>query len=382
MGQFWTVFNIDARERYSSSGWKLGEWLFQDHHDDLLELLRAKAPITMPKEIEKRLTEGKTAVQSSTLFKLPTEILDMILAELHRDDVLFMFAITCKAIFVIAERHLVKFYEDLFPSWRDCRIICVGEYMDEQDELPAGVLTESEREWVESERENWGSCWSIFSETFKNERFKRVKDFKSPACRALLWKDEAWGPHGYTSIERGGAYSVDRNMLRALHGNEQVSTTSRVDREVLCNVSKREYVRDVAIYDAKIPMCVTLAHALIVLICWSPWADYALSYDLQAVRDMKHGRWAGDRFRITTEDVLADLEDKGEEWTDVTEEAGVILRHLSKKNRGDWDWALEEMRDTGHSWPESGSSSDSGSCSSDNSDSESSLSDTDTDADL
>ncbi|KAH9899406.1 hypothetical protein C8Q73DRAFT_320196 [Cubamyces lactineus] len=342
----------------------MGEWFFEDHHDELAELLRDKAPITMPNVIKKKLTEGKKAVQTSTLFKLPVELLAMIAKELHGDDVLFMFAITCKAIFAIVEPHLVKFYKELFPSWRDCRVICVGDCMDDKDELPTGVLTDSEREWVKSERENWGSCYSIFVETFKNERFQRVKDFRSPVSFAALWKPGAWGPHGYTARE--GAFQEDMEMLDALHRNKQVSATSRVDREVLCNVSKREYVRDLGYIDPEVPMCVTLAHALIVLICWSPCADYALAYKLQAVRDMKRGRWAGDRFRIVTEDKLEDMQDKGEEWTDVTEEAGVILRHLCRKNRRDWDWALEPMRAAGCSWPEyESSSSDSGSSSSD-----------------
>ncbi|KAI0329625.1 hypothetical protein GY45DRAFT_850329 [Cubamyces sp. BRFM 1775] len=374
MGQFWTVFNIDAREHYSSSGWKLGEWFFQDDHDKLADLLRDKAPMSMPEEIKKKLTDGKRAVQTSTLFKLPAELWNMVLQELRGDDVLFCLAITCKTIFAIAEKHLVKFYEELFPSWRDCRIICLGEYIDDEDELPAGVLTEGEIEWVKSEREKWGSCYSIFTETFKNERFQRLKVFHSAVGLDAMWRRSAWGPHGYTAWE--GAYEDDMDMLRALYTHDQVSATSRVDREVLCNVSKRQYVRDVGYIDPEVPMCVTLAHALIVLICWSPWSDYALAYDrdLEAVRDMKRGRWAGDRFRIVTEDALANMEDKAE-WTDVTEEAAVILRHLSKKNRSDWDWALEYMRNAGCSWPESeSSSSDSASCS--GSDSESSSSDT------
>ena len=327
--------------------------------------------------IKKKMTEGKKAVQTSTFFKLPVELLTMIAEELHGDNVLFHFAITCKAIFAIVEPNLVKFYKELSPSWRDCRVICVGDCMDDKDELPAGVLTEPEREWLKSERENWGSCYGVFVETFQNEPFQRVKDFRSPVSYAALWRAGAWGPLGYTTRE--GVFQEDFAMLDALHSHEQVCATSRVNREVLCNVSKREYVRDVGYIDPEVPMCVTLGHALIVLICWSPCADYALAYKIQAVKDMKRGRWAGDRFRIMTEDKLAILQDKGEEWTDVTEEAGVILRHLTKKNRRDWDWALEPMREAGCSWPESeSSSSDSGSSSSG---SESSSSDTETETD-
>ncbi|KAH9899414.1 hypothetical protein C8Q73DRAFT_638999, partial [Cubamyces lactineus] len=324
--------NIDNRESYSGSGRKLGEWFLQDHHNDLLELLRAKAPMG----IEKKLTDGKNAVQHSTLFKLPTEILDMVVAELRGDDALFNFAITCKAIFVIAERHLVKFYEELFPSWRDCRIICIGDSMGDEDELPAGILTESERE-------KQISCYSTLVETVKNDRFEQLKHFQSDTGSAALWKKRAWGPHGYTSMAPDATFWADIWMLGGLHQHaEQVSTTSQVDREVLCNVSKREYVRDLALYDPEIPQCVTLAHALITLICWSRSADYALAYNIQAVRDMKRGRWAGDRFRIETEDALADLKRQGEDWTDITEEVGVVLRHLVKNNRHDWGGESDE----------------------------------------
>ena len=114
--------------------------------------------------------------------------------------------------------------------------------------------------------------------------------------------------------------------------------------EVLCNITKREYVRDPVVADREIPQCVTLAHALITLICWSPSANYALSYNLEAVKKMKRGSWAGDRFRIGTEVALAEMEEEG--WTDVTEDATVILRHLAEENRGDWAWCRKLLQDS------------------------------------
>ena len=52
---------------------------------------------------------------------------------------------------------------------------------------------------------------------------------------------------------------------------------------------------------------------------------------------MRRGRWAGDRFRIETEDALVSMEGRGEEWADITEEMAVVLRHLVEQNRLDWD---------------------------------------------
>ncbi|KAH9899405.1 hypothetical protein C8Q73DRAFT_320194 [Cubamyces lactineus] len=339
MDQLWKVVNIDRRERYQGSyEGGLGQWFFRDH-DELLEMLREKTPITLPGNMKKRLAEGKRAIQPAKLFALPVEVLDMIFEELSfatRDPALFYFAITCKALCDIAERRIVKFYQELFLTWRDCRVICVGIYLEEDDELPAGVLTEAERAWVASQRERLGNCYQIFMEKFTDELQERQRNFNPSSGVCAMLEPEAWGPHGYTSKERG-PFGADVNMLRELYGYKPISVSSFADREVLCNTSKREYVRDLALYDPEIPMCITLAQALIALICWSSVAGYTLDYEIQAVSDMKRGRWAGDRFRVVTEDALPDLVDG--EWTDISEEVGEVLRHLVRENAVRLRWA-------------------------------------------
>ena len=337
-----TSVNIDRRERFQGRfDGELGEWFFEDHHDDLLEMFREKTEVALPqyapfllalpssyaptyeycefayRKMKKRLIEGRRVTQRAKLFMLPFEVLDLVLEELSsaRDHALMYFAITCKDLLDIAEYRIIEFYKKSFLVWRDCRVICVGHYLDEDDELPAGVLTEAERAWIASERE-WGNCYGIFMAHFTDQRQRK-------SCPPFSV------PHGYTSVEQD-PFQTDNNMVRELYEHEPVSVSSRADKEILCNISKREYVRDLALYDPEIPMCVTLAHALITLICWSSVVGYRLQYNIQAVRDMKRGRWAGDRFRIVTEGALSNFEDGG--WTDISEEVGVILRHLVKEN--------------------------------------------------
>ncbi|KAI0658615.1 hypothetical protein C8Q70DRAFT_993013 [Cubamyces menziesii] len=323
MGQDWAIYNIDRKEYYYGSSVKLGEWFFDDHYG-LMQALRVKAPMSFSRDIKDRLNAGKRATQRSKLFKLPNEILDMVFAELKDGKALLYFAITCKALLSHSEHHFFHIYERFNPSWHDCRVVCLGDWMDQDDTLPPGVLTQRELEWVASERHALGNCYAVFLQYY-DDYSKRRDPFRASCLGGLGWD--------YSAYHLSAAYKADYAMLSLLCEERPLRLSSEADYEVLCNVSKREYVRDKKL---TVPEKIMLSHALITMICWSPCPDYALAYKLDATKKMHQGRWVGDKFRIVSEEAFAEL--KTDDWTDVTAEVDAILQDLCKEN----PWHLEE----------------------------------------
>ncbi|KAI0329621.1 hypothetical protein GY45DRAFT_1435285 [Cubamyces sp. BRFM 1775] len=318
MGQNWAIYNIDRREFYSGSSAKLGEWFF-DNQYALMQALRVKAPMSFSRHIKERLNTGRRATQTSKFLKLPNEILSMVLIELKHDKALLYFAATCKALHSLSEPVFFHFYEQFYPSWHDCRVVCLGDSMDQDDTLPPGVLTESELEWVASERDALGSCYGVFRQYYEDYSERR-RPFRESCLRGLGWS--------YSAYYLSPAYQADYAMLSMLCEEVPRRLSSEENYEVLCNISKREYIRD---RNLTVPEKVTLAHALITMICWSPYADYALNYELEATENMNQGRWVGDKFRIVPEEAFVDSELNNGDWTDVTAEVDTVLQDLCKQ---------------------------------------------------
>ena len=106
---------------------------------------------------------------------------------------------------------------------------------------------------------------------------------------------------------------------------------------VLFDFSKSGYVRSapiLALANKDRPM--SLINALLARICWSGSPEYStMKLDRAQHWEIGRGRWAGDRFCITTMEEMAHAPD-GREWVDVSEEIAEFLFHLWRNaRRGD-----------------------------------------------
>ncbi|KAG8988825.1 hypothetical protein FRB94_000382 [Tulasnella sp. JGI-2019a] len=85
-----------------------------------------------------------------------------------------------------------------------------------------------------------------------------------------------------------------------------------LEAAVLCNLSKREYVRQQAV---EAHGCAGFGAFLLSRICWSSDSSVSMAYE----GDIHRGIWAGDRFEITTIDALRGGETN---WKDISDEMG------------------------------------------------------------
>lgn len=114
--------------------------------------------------------------------------------------------------------------------------------------------------------------------------------------------------------------------------------------EVLCNISKRQYVRQAAPDDLcsrrddnSAPFrCLaktTLGHALLPQICWSSDASISMQNE-----SLYQGPWVGNRFEVISSDDLERQKDFSE-WVDVSNDIVVLLDGLWDD---DFGWRAEE----------------------------------------
>ncbi|KAI0324512.1 hypothetical protein GY45DRAFT_377269 [Cubamyces sp. BRFM 1775] len=172
MGQFWTLRNIDRHVVYEHA--KLGDWLFYSDHISLL--MGLMAPVQLPRyvydaptnpdicrvagadtvgrarEYDSWLTEGPPRVtQRGPLFTLPDELFGAIFAELASDEpALFCFALTCKDLLALAKQAVRDVLSRAEAPWANCRMICLGDYVDDITDLPEGMFTAEERARIDA----------------------------------------------------------------------------------------------------------------------------------------------------------------------------------------------------------------------------------------
>ena len=122
---------------------------------------------------------------------------------------------------------------------------------------------------------------------------------------------------------KGKQYLREVDMLRAF-----LDEPLKPRPDVLCNISKGEYVRRAALPDIALDVGenVSLAHALIVQVLWS--SDPSCNFDIPEEYDERiaRGPWAGDKFCITAEDTMPELAPGIGEWKDVSDEVVKFLR--------------------------------------------------------
>ncbi|KAI0334945.1 hypothetical protein GY45DRAFT_966156 [Cubamyces sp. BRFM 1775] len=351
MGQFWTLKNIDRQDRFG--GAKLGEWLFQSSHSDLLKELMV--PVQFPKDYDEWLQAGERAIQRAPLFKLPNEIFGVVFEDLQFEDLsLLCFAITCKDLLALAKQPILQAMNRAIPTWAFCRLICLGDNAEDISDLPSGMLTEEELARIENALVARGLGDVGSDETLPEAEYESVADLLvlvGEPPRLKLRKKEL--DHGYRRLSSKSVLDADFRFMEheilqpLMRGRSAPSRPSpkqclwdastlkafvlhrtKPAPEVLCNVSKREFVRRDAL--PKVPTFreVTLAHALIVQVLWSPDPSCGFRVADEYDERISRGPWAGDRFCVTTMATMPELAPGMEGWRDVSEEVAGFLDHL------------------------------------------------------
>ncbi|KAI1789081.1 hypothetical protein LXA43DRAFT_1155718 [Ganoderma leucocontextum] len=347
MGQFWHLINVDRREKDLTDSGKLGEFFFSD----LGYLYKALHVPCLPKEVDEWLSRGTLVLQPKPIGALSTEVLDLIfeaiLDDTERDPTknfltCIFLAITCKRLLSIGKRHILRALTSRYARAADCRILCLGEYADKEDQAPPGMLTDAEIKELETtmmpyecgepdDEDIAARCLYVFALELYEPCRDALADQHTPIRALMDWigriRRKLRGSKD--NLDRNQALSRDLDMIAALACVGYRPEPEYPDGpNVLCNLSKGECVREDALVKLESEWCsVTLAHAVLSRICYSPDPSLAMGCSEEYEDRIAKGPWAGDRFRITSAADMPQLKG-GKEWKDVTKEVNRLLCHL------------------------------------------------------
>jgi hypothetical protein len=216
-------------------------------------------------------------------------------------DVLCL-ALSCERMFRSGEKRILATSKENVP-WARHRLICVGNYLENED-IPHGLLTSEEQEELNQREDdsNYPEGLELTIYCLARNRFPVVEK-KRPLHPASF--HDQFRTRGNIFITRIN-YNVFKDIVKWLDIDK---SKPKGDSElILRNFTKKQYVRDNSTSTA-------LGTVLLARICWSSDPSCAMAYD---GHELTRGVWAGDRFDITTLDQL----EKGTTgvWTDVSKE--------------------------------------------------------------
>lgn len=243
---------------------------------------------------------------------------------------------------------VIELQRALFASWAGRRVICLGNYAEDDDYPPSiqGYVEQELRRMHDIDAESDGDIEpdsdgnnepnSDGDSEEDEDEDERPKFYELVQEHYETFKngDESW----YQPDDSRRTHMLNSDEKKAYLFLSEPKYPSP-DQQILCNLSKGEYVRNQALQDSeltaeiddeyyydenwssRLPMVsVELAHALLSRICWSTYSDEL---------DIHRGPWAGDKLEVTTMDkVTSDVE-----WRDISEEVLDILREI---------WATED----------------------------------------
>ncbi|KAI0047389.1 hypothetical protein FA95DRAFT_1679079 [Auriscalpium vulgare] len=274
MGQYWQLINFDRKETSEHLG-KMGEFFPQSQEGLASVVRRLYIPASLRDASPSKLTTSTGELVLGLLATIPPEMIGLIFEQVDNFADAICLGLAHQHLLSIGMKRVETLHAQEVAPWIGSRIICAGDYAND---TPKGMLTPSEEKELKLKRHNiyhWAS--NAFKETRLSTYLKR---------RAALFG------------------RLDKKAV-----NEMLGKVPLAKPWMLCNLTKFECVRAEAF--AKIPY-VDLGHVLLSLICWSSQYDNTMS-DPPSIR----GKWAGDRFEITTRDRMLRLRDEAG-WKDVS----------------------------------------------------------------
>ncbi|KDQ16576.1 hypothetical protein BOTBODRAFT_129935 [Botryobasidium botryosum FD-172 SS1] len=319
--QWWQVINLDKKETLGISG-SLHEFLWSyKPHGLVAHLMLPAMPSVMTSSSACRWATPVTdTIEPATCLgslTIPAELIRLIFREIDNFQDTFSLAHANTRLLDIGRDRVCALLRCTVAPWAGDRLICIGEEAN-SDDLPDGMLTATEMQQLESfttkDCAEW--CEGDVVEPANLYFFADAK-YRAP-------KDYGYSSPGFTQRLSTSERVQYGRLLKSMHLSESDHP------RILCNLSKREYVRLGAVAGLAKD---TLAHpwfpgdrwkfgaALVSRICWSsiPISD--------ADSSTHRGVWAGDRFEITTLDTFPHCPDGEAGWKDVSEE---MAQHLGR----------------------------------------------------
>ena len=284
------------------------------------------------RQVEEWLSAGNIASQSCFLAGVPAEIFHFILGEISADiHDLAALALTCKIVLVAAKPYILEALKTIHAPWAGRRIICLGDYTND-DDLPAGFMTEEEsREARTASLPGYDDDISEGYYAFATETYRGVSEYRDRRSSDSRWDATV------VAMYAGTCTAVDKqdyDRFISLCGYGGRKEMYPPGEPVLFNLSKGEYIRLSPLVELKITdVSISLINGLLARICWSGSpGDHSMWLDKALEEELGRGRWAGDRFCITTMDDMPHAPD-GREWVDMSEETAEFLFHLWRHER-------------------------------------------------
>ncbi|KAF8143458.1 hypothetical protein K438DRAFT_1783757 [Mycena galopus ATCC 62051] len=330
MGQYWQLINLDKRQTYGSWG-KMAESFFTGLPKLCLDQGLKIAPklpdcdsLVFPYKsgaLCQDFSESRrgratyfrqTAAQSSALLNFPVETIQEIHSHLGALADLMCLSMTCQILWAIGREEIycrVAIVAGNF-SWAGDRIICVGDYLYNED-IPRGLLSPEEtEEFTRVDKEN-GEPYTLFAYRFDKISHRRG----SFNMYDLLMHSTMLG----SQHRRFSSYvGLAPHLFDMAY-----ETPESKEPAVLRNISRHEYVPESALIlwkeGVEIEEMKGIGFGDIV------FSRICLSSDPSGSMMNNHlGVWAGDRFDIVASDWLEGLDDDAT-WMDVS---GEVLKEV------------------------------------------------------
>ncbi|KAI0707760.1 hypothetical protein C8Q76DRAFT_130454 [Earliella scabrosa] len=363
MGENWITVDLDERVCLHGGG-KLTEW-FWSNPGTIIDALR----VPRTKERIDTLISGRVAIQPAPLFRLPPELIDHILTEIvstsnAHDTRLLLVALTCKALLACAQRHIVRLLTRQHAPLAGHRLICIGDGARTLRDYPIGLLSPVEQDMLlRTARSDADSGVLIPATVIGDDAHAQAEERPASLyahAAACWWRFSSRKPCLLGCVGLGASTGAGFNTgtrSKPLIGSAALmdllyrpSTVSRMSKEdfmrlqvlttpfdtnasqpgwVLCNLSKNEFVLADECSQAGTEWSTDVAagatamwHTLLACICWSRTTGTDMA---SAAGHLRRGRWAGDRFAITTLDKMAPLPEGCAAWQDVTAEVAQVV---------------------------------------------------------
>ena len=281
------------------------------------------------------------ARQPGPLGSLSTELLQLMFDELLEYHEIVLFAVTCKMLLAAGVPRLTRAYREEYAPWVNCRLICLGDYAKHQGVLEFPFLTDEEKEELKArvaakDPKLYEYTSELYSIAESKYTWGRDAIYKARMAISTVYGDREWSnPRRYPKD------AVERELISSLlpdYAFGRVDRRSSDGTEVLCNLSKGEYVRADGLGPTSSDADDTegndggsqsppLTRALVSQICWSDDQSVSMGLTREVAERLVRGPWIGDRFVITT---LEDMPDKYRriDWKDVTERVAAFLVEL------------------------------------------------------
>ncbi|KAJ6488944.1 hypothetical protein C8R45DRAFT_249483 [Mycena sanguinolenta] len=346
-GQYWKLINLDKRETYSGFRGSLGKCLFDGSPRCLDQTLRIPPPLPdcdmllFPFKPGALCAEAdelrggaatyfpQTAVQLSALVNLHVELIQEIHYDLEDIRDIICLSVTCQALWEVGRREIYRRVALLIKafSWAGDRIMCVGEYL-QNDDIPSHILTAAETDEftrleptfqptrLELDLEPWYDDWGI---DVPPEHYNL---YSYPFSGIPLRGHGKFNMHEF--LNRSNLPFYFHGRLRALVDLDfAISQSTKSAMGILRNLSRHQYVRESTLsrWQGRSKKD-GFGEIVLSRICWSSDPFASMTYK----GDIHRGVWAGDRFDIVPSEWLEGLDNDGGLWTDVSEE---VLAEIS-----------------------------------------------------